>query len=57
MQQSHDIKTLESFCTCDLPNNFFNAATEENFQTYQRKSNHGRKLVLIVINAVQLLVQ
>ena len=32
---------------CDLPNNFFEAATKENLQTYQRKSIHRRKPVMM----------
>ena len=28
---------------CDLPNTFFEAATKENLQTYQRKSRYRRK--------------
>ena len=32
---------------CDLPNNFFEAATKENFQTYQRKSIYRRKPVMM----------
>ena len=32
---------------CDLPNNFFEAATKENLQTYQRKSIYRRKPVMM----------
>ena len=38
--KTHDKKTPETFNTCDLPKNFFAAATRENFQTYQRKPKH-----------------
>ena len=31
----------------DLPNNFFEAATKENLQTYQRKSIYRRKPVMM----------
>ena len=32
---------------CDLPNNFFEAATKENLQIYQRKSIYRRKPVMM----------
>ena len=35
-------KHLKNIYTCDLPNNFLETATKENFRTYQRKSKYGR---------------
>ena len=47
MQENHDKETLERLYVCDLQKNFYEVATKENPQTYQRRSKCGRKPVLI----------
>ena len=47
MQENNDKYTPEALHICDLSENISEAATKENLQTYQRKSNYGRTPVLI----------
>ena len=57
--KNHSKETPETFCTCDLPKNFFKTSAKENLCNYQRKSKHWGEPAIFnyeVIN-VQSLVQ
>ena len=48
-KKKHDKETPETLNTCDLPKNFFETATKENLQTYQRKAKYWKKLRVLMI--------